>query len=1155
MRRATAQGLESVRAVCRANPPTPAADAPRQPQRQLYTGPCPFCVDGGEDRFHVWMEASNGRPAERYWCRVCNRSGLLHSLDQEEDYATSGAKPLSASEPRQVATRVEPTPEHIPFYRQLYAATALWAHAWLLDPCHPDPRAYLCRRGLSDAMISRYVLGVTLSDPESLVVYLRTECPDAFPFAEEAGLLVRDEAGRLRTHWNLCGRLIFPYIANGEVVDLRTRTYGEGKGYRSLGPYESRGATVPFGWDAITPGTKTVIMAEAEFKALAALQTYHAGDLGFPTIGQPGLNVFRESWACELRARGVEEVVLCYDSQPRPSKNGVPALAPEEQWSLRHGATCAAAGLRVRVARLPLAPGEAKAEIDEFITQHGPQSFQQLIATAPLLRDYHRSINRSLLEQHNLPVPGDYPTRRPRPQRLHDLAAPYGEASTFDDVHSLEATRARIVTLAKDHATDGEGFLVLAHPPGVGKGFNTTLGLRQWMAQTPTGDDGSGYLVWTGRRKDQRNDQQGIELIPLAGRNQSNCRKLAEAQALVQKGYSVKDALCLRRCPYVNHCVYLRQFGQEGDFFAPVPLLRATGWWEQAGVVVLDEFDPVSMLNLVQLDAAGLATMGRAHPKAPAIQTVLRWVAQVVATTTERVLGGVLFLDELVRQAQQEGARLDAVLAAALAELPPPEQLNMLVGLPTGACLADYQALPPAHTATLLNQIVAERRRQCACERFTSRIEARNGRLELLLRVEHLINQLARPEQPKLILDATANAGLLRALFPRTPIQIEQPDIAMRARVVQVIGRDWAKSGLRHGDGEGRTRFARWVDDVANQIRPNHPTLIVCTLEWVEELRTALVERGHGNVRVAHYGALRGSNAYCGHDVILAQVYHPNLEQLIREGRALFADDVLPLDEEVVLAPRLLSDDDGACWQVQVPTFADPRLAALLEQRREAELLQCALRGRPLDHPDVQITLLFSLPVPGLTPTVISEAPQGPESNGGRELAVKERLCLATQQLIDRGVRVIDVNLLAETAQVSVVATRKHWRHVAARLHLAMHTRRRAAPMPRGGARSVARMVLIRKGRAVPPPRPDPERETGVAHHPAGEAHAQLAATSDHARDQIPATGLIRHRRRPGRQARHRRGVWAMHAFADRRRAPPEEQLWWTPLSRHQNGA
>ena len=62
------------------------------------------------------------------------------------------------------------------------------------------------------------------------MAYLRETCPDSFPFAEEAGLLIQDDAGQLRTHWNLCGRIVFPYIADGEVIDLRTRTYDARKG-------------------------------------------------------------------------------------------------------------------------------------------------------------------------------------------------------------------------------------------------------------------------------------------------------------------------------------------------------------------------------------------------------------------------------------------------------------------------------------------------------------------------------------------------------------------------------------------------------------------------------------------------------------------------------------------------------------------------------------------------------------------------------------------------------------------------------------------------------------------------------------------------------------------------------------------------------------
>jgi hypothetical protein len=1036
---------------------------------RLYVGPCPFCADGGEDRFHVWMEASNGRPAERYWCRVCNRHGLLRYLDHTEQAASDLTTLRSASPTAFKPQRPPPHPDHIPFYQELYEAVALWAHAWLLDLCHPDARTYLLRRGLSDATIRRAVLGVTLNDAESLVSYLRETCPDAVPYAEEAGLVVADAQGRLVTHWHLRGRIVFPYIADGKVVDLRTRTYGNGKGYRSLGPYRERGADFPFAWDEVQPGTRTVIIAEAEFKALAALQAFHAGELDAPTLGQPGLTVFRASWAHELVRKGVSEVVLCYDSQPRPLRDGLPSLTPEEQWSLRHGATCAAAGLQARIARLPLAPGATKAEIDTFIPQVGAAAFQQLIATAPLLDDYHRSIERGLLEQHNLPVPAAYPLRRGRPTRLAIAEAAAVPQSEAPDSSTLAETRTQIAACVAEHAATGQGFLVLAHPPGAGKGFNTANGLRAWKEAVSPADDRNAPLVWTAQRKEQIHDQPALELIPLTGRSPSNCHKLAEARVLAQKGYAVKEALCLRRCPFVDRCTYLRQFGQTGDFFASSALLHATGWWTDAGVVVLDEFDPTSLLRRVPLSIADLAAMSRANARAPAIQTALRWVAQAVATTTDRVIGGALWYAELVQQSSGDTAAVGHMLARALAELPSEEEQNLLIGLPNGATLADYQALPPGYTATLLRLMAHEFQRWRSGHMFTSRIEAQGGRLELFLRIEHLITQLARPEQPKILLDATLNADLLRALFPTTPLRIEQPHLPGALRVIQVVGNDWAKRSLSYGSAEQvARRCARWYDAIGDQIRPGRPTLVVCTRDWAEQVRNALASRGHRDVVVAHYGALRGSNAYHGYDVLLAQVYHPNLDALVRDGRALFADDPTPLDERMIIQERILRDATGAAWRVETPMFRDSRLAALLEQRREAELLQCALRGRPFDQPEVQITLLFSLPIPGLLPTLIVATPPGPASNGGREQACKAALCAAAQHLLDTGIRVLDAAMLAAAAQTSVVTVRRHWRHVAARLHLTMVTRRRSVAMPRGGVRHYLRKVLVRRGRRVP---------------------------------------------------------------------------------------
>jgi len=118
-----------------------------------------------------------------------------------------------------------------------------------MDAANPDPLAYLARRGVNGTVAVHHPLGDALDDPQSLVTYLTEHAPDLMPYAQEAGLLVVDRQGMLRTHWNLCGALIFPTIAEGEIIDLRARKLDAGAKARSLvGSPRDRGAIYPFGW-------------------------------------------------------------------------------------------------------------------------------------------------------------------------------------------------------------------------------------------------------------------------------------------------------------------------------------------------------------------------------------------------------------------------------------------------------------------------------------------------------------------------------------------------------------------------------------------------------------------------------------------------------------------------------------------------------------------------------------------------------------------------------------------------------------------------------------------------------------------------------------------------------------------------------------------
>ena len=67
------------------------------------------------------------------------------------------------------------------------------------------------------------MLGYALHDEQALVAFLNEHAPELMPYAQEAGLLILDRQGVLRTHWNLCGALLFPTIADGAITDLRAQ--------------------------------------------------------------------------------------------------------------------------------------------------------------------------------------------------------------------------------------------------------------------------------------------------------------------------------------------------------------------------------------------------------------------------------------------------------------------------------------------------------------------------------------------------------------------------------------------------------------------------------------------------------------------------------------------------------------------------------------------------------------------------------------------------------------------------------------------------------------------------------------------------------------------------------------------------------------------
>ena len=99
---------------------------------------------------------------------------------------------------------------------------------------------------------------------------------------------------------------------------------------------------------------------------------------------------------------------------------------------------------------------------------------------------------------------------------------------------------------------------------------------------------------------------------------------------------------------------------------------------------------------------------------------------------------------------------------------------------------------------------------------------------------------------------------------------------------------------------------------------------------------------------------------------------------------------------------------------------------------------------------------MCSLPLPGLSPTVISAPEPGPASGGGRRQATLQKLIAGGRQLIHSGHTCLSVEQLASAAEVSVVTVRAHWQALADALALEPATE----TFSTAGDRSYERAIL-----------------------------------------------------------------------------------------------
>jgi hypothetical protein len=217
-------------------------------------------------------------------------------------------------------------------------------------------------------------------------------------YTEDQGAAVRDLLGWTRPAAALGECLVFPYFGpDGEKTKyhrLKPANPRPGKDSKPIKYEAAKGGgnrayfpPLPAALEAINDPPAPLVITEGEKKALCASQS------GFATIGLPGIWSWSRPAERDENGRRVgryeliddlaalkwngRRVSIVFDTDSKPTTTRNVAKAAE---ALR--TALAERGAVVQIVRLPLAPGEDKVGLDDYLCSHTPDDFRKLLATA-----------------------------------------------------------------------------------------------------------------------------------------------------------------------------------------------------------------------------------------------------------------------------------------------------------------------------------------------------------------------------------------------------------------------------------------------------------------------------------------------------------------------------------------------------------------------------------------------------------------------------------------------------------------------------------------------------------------------------------------------------------------------------------------------------
>jgi hypothetical protein len=482
-------------------------------------------------------------------------------------------------------------------------------------------------------------------------------------------------------------------------------------------------------------------------------------------------------------------------------------------------------------------------------------------------------------------------------------------------------------------------------------------------------------VIENGYRKLERS----VEVPILRGRDhdadngRAPCRRWQEARELGRKGLPVYSNLCQRRrgaetveCPYFQDCEYIRSWrgASEAPFVILVHAYLGLEWQSDSFASLAASFDidgeqddsqffnPAQVLTIVCDEDPTQSLVEEERLEKGALRSIKEHgLGELISQGLNASVGLLSYLRE-------NGITPEQLRAAAETQRQEERRRGRVADPSEPNAAAVAQAAPLIRLSRALDRLADEL------------ASGREGPAYSLIAAggDRLIAQGRRrwPFQGRLlILDGTADPEILQAFIPDLAVS-EEIRVERNAFVVQVTDRTFYRGSLlksaEAGEEASGYRPARWKEVLGfiERIAQGSRTLVVtnrgvrCQLTG-EDAERLPIRGKFGNADIAHFGNLRGSNEFKDHDaVIILGRDEPNIEAAEQRAMAIWYDTKEPIKRISQSGPhpnypkerRAYSTRDNSDGTVGVSVHPDRRVQAVVQQAREAEMLQAIDRLR-----------------------------------------------------------------------------------------------------------------------------------------------------------------------------------------------------------------